>query len=231
MKEFKRGLVAGIPIALGYLSVSFTVGIMGATLGLYVWQTVLISMTCLTSAGQLAGIGIMIHPNQYMQMLLSQLTINIRYSFMSVSLSQKADGKFTGIWRWLFGFFVTDEIFAVCVQENELKRSYMAGTACLPWFGWAGGTLLGAALGSILPDRVMSALSVAIYAMFVAIVVPEMKKSKAVIWVVAVAVALSCAFYYVPVLSGISSGITISVCAIVAAVIGALAFPVEVDLG
>ena len=97
MKDFRRGLIAGIPIALGYLSVSFTVGIMGATLGLWIWQTVLISMTCLTSAGQLAGIGIMVHPGQYMQMLISQLTINIRYSFMAVSLSQKADSKFSGI--------------------------------------------------------------------------------------------------------------------------------------
>ena len=231
MKDFRRGLIAGIPIALGYLSVSFTVGIMGATLGLCIWQTVLISMTCLTSAGQLAGIGIMVHPGQYMQMLISQLTINIRYSFMAVSLSQKADSKFSGIFRWIFGFFITDEIFAVFVQENALKRSYMAGTACLPWIGWSFGTLLGASLGAILPDRIMSALAVAIYAMFIAIVVPEMKKSTAVIWVVSIAVLLSCLFYYVPALQGISSGITISVCAIVAAVVGALVFPVEVDLG
>ena len=219
MENYKRGLTAGIPIALGYLSVSFTFGIMAVSYGLSWWQAVLISMTTVTSAGQFAGIGIMMHPGQYFQMLISQITINIRYSFMSISVGQKADSS----------FMMTDEIFAVASQEDSVSRSFFAGLSTLPYIGWAVGTLIGAILGSILPDRLMSALSLAIYGMFVAIVVPEMKKSRAVVFVVLLALVLSCMFYYVPFLSRISSGITITVVAIVAAVVGSLLFPVADD--
>ncbi len=223
MNNYKRGLAAGIPIALGYLSVSFTFGIMAVSYGLSWWQALIISMTTVTSAGQFAGIGIMIHPGQYFQMLISQITINIRYSFMSISIAQKADSKFKGIYRWLLGFMMTDEIFAVASQEESVTRSFFAGLATLPYIGWAVGTLIGSILGSILPDRLMSALSLAIYGMFVAIVVPEMKKSRPVIFVVILSLILSCAFYYI---SKISSGITITVVAVASAVIGAILFPV-----
>ena len=226
MKNFKRGLAAGIPIALGYLSVSFTFGIMAVSYGLAWWQALIISMTTVTSAGQFAGIGIMIHPGQYFQMLISQITINIRYSFMAISVGQKADSRFKGLSRWLLGFMMTDEIFAVATQEESVSRSFFAGLATLPYIGWALGTLFGAILGSILPERLLSALSLAIYGMFVAIVVPEMKKSRPVVLVVILAIALSCLFYYVPFLSTISSGITITVVAIASAVIGSLLFPV-----
>lgn len=226
MQNYKRGLAAGIPIALGYLSVSFTFGIMAVSYGLAWWQALIISMTTVTSAGQFAGIGIMIHPGQYFQMLISQITINIRYSFMSISVGQKADSRFKGLSRWILGFMMTDEIFAVATQEESVSRSFFAGLATLPYIGWALGTLFGAILGSILPERLMSALSLAIYGMFVAIVVPEMKKSRPVVLVVILAILLSCMFYYVPFLSTISSGITITVVAVAAAVIASLLFPV-----
>ena len=226
MKNFKRGLISGIPIGLGYLSVSFTFGIMAVSYGMDWWQAVLISMFTVTSAGQFAGINIMMHPGQYLQMLISQLTINVRYSFMSISISQKADSKFRGIYRFILGFMMTDEIFAVASQEEKVSRSFFAGLSVLPYLGWSFGTFLGAILGSVLPDRIMSALSLA-NGMFVAIVVPEMKKSRPVIVVVIIAAALSFLFYYVPALKGISSGITITVCAILAAVIGAILFPVD----
>lgn len=125
MENYKRGLTAGIPIALGYLSVSFTFGIMAVSYGLSWWQAVLISMTTVTSAGQFAGIGIMMHPGQYFQMLISQITINIRYSFMSISVGQKADSRFSGISRWILGFMMTDEIFAVASQEDSVSRSFL----------------------------------------------------------------------------------------------------------
>lgn len=227
MNNYTRGLKAGIPIALGYLSVSFTFGIIAISYGLSWWQALIISMTTVTSAGQFAGIGIMLHPGQYFQMLISQITINIRYSFMSISVGQKADERFTGLSRWILGFMMTDEIFAVATQEESVSRSFFAGLATLPYLGWSVGTLLGAILGSILPDRLMSALSLAIYGMFVAIVVPEMKKSRQVLIVVILAMLLSCAFHYIPFLSSISSGITITIVAISAAVVGAILFPVD----
>ena len=225
--SFIRGLKSGIPIGLGYLSVSFSFGIMAVSMGLHWWQAVIISMVTVTSAGQLAGVGIMINPGQYIEMLISQLTVNVRYSFMAISLSQKTDSKFRGLYRWLLGFFITDEIFAVASNEESVSRSFFTGLSLIPWLGWTMGTLLGALLGNILPDMLMSALCIAIYGMFVAIIAPKAKKSKSLLIVVLIALALSCIFYYAPVLKDISSGISVSVCAILAAVVGALVFPVK----
>ena len=227
MNSFKKGFRAGFPIGLGYLSVSFTFGLMAVSYGFTWWEALIISMTTVTSAGQFSGITTMLLPGQYVSMLISQLTINVRYSFMSISLSQKLDEKFKGIYRLLFGFMMTDEIFAVASQEENVTRSFFAGLCVLPYLGWRLGTLLGALLENVLPDRLMSALSVAIYGMFVAIVVPEMKKSKAVIFVVIIALLLSCFFTYIPLLADISSGLSISICAIAAAIIGAILFPVK----
>lgn len=229
MNAFKRGLKSGIPIGLGYLSVSFTFGITAVTApyNLTWWQALLISMLTLTSAGQLAGIKVMINPGQYIEMLISQLTINLRYSFMSVSLSQKTSPAFKGFKRWILGFFITDEIFAVASAQNEVSTKFFAGLTVAPYFGWALGTLLGSILGSVLPETVMSALGIAIYGMFIAIIAPVAKKSLKVLFVVMIAVAISCVFFYVPVLSEISPGLTVSISAVVAALIGAFVFPRE----
>ncbi|MBQ8790769.1 MAG: AzlC family ABC transporter permease [Ruminiclostridium sp.] len=202
---------------------------MAVSMGFHWWQAVIISMVTVTSAGQLAGIGIMVNPGQYIEMLISQLTVNVRYSFMAISLSQKTDSKFKGIYRWLLGFFITDEIFAVASNEESVSRSFFTGLSLIPWLGWTMGTLTGALLGNILPDELMSALCIAIYGMFVAIIAPKAKKSLSLLIVVVIALAMSCIFYYAPVLKEISSGISISVCAILAALIGAIFFPVKED--
>ena len=222
MNSYLRGLKAGIPIGFGYLSVSFTFGIMAVSYGLYWWQAVLISMTTVTSAGQFAGIGTMLLPGQYLEMLVSQLTINIRYSFMSVALSQKAAPSFRGIYRWILGFMMTDEIFAVASTEASVTRSFFAGLSTIPYLGWTFGTLIGALLGNVLPAQVMSALSLAIYGMFVAIVIPGMKKEKSICLVVFLAIAFSCMFRYLPGLNQISQGFSISISAILAAGAGTI---------
>lgn len=229
MKDFTKGLKAGIPIGLGYLSVSFAFGIMAISLGFQWWQAVLISMTNLTSAGQLAGIGIMINPAQYLDMLLSQLTINVRYSFMSVSLSQKVTPQFSGFKRWILGFFMTDEVFAVALNEKEVSVKFFSGLTVFPYIGWTLGTLLGSVLGNVLPAIIMNALCLAIYGMFVAIVAPKAKESLSLLLVVGVAITLSCMFYYLPFLSSVSSGLSVCICAVTAAVFGALLFPVKED--
>ncbi len=198
MKDFAKGLKLGIPIGLGYLSVSFAFGIMAISLGLKWWQAVLISMTNLTSAGQLAGIGIMVNPAQYIDMLLSQLTINLRYSFMSVSLSQKVTPQFRGIKRWILGFFITDEIFAVAIGEKEVSVKLFSGLTVFPYLGWTIGTLLGSVLGNILPTIIMNSLCLAIYGMFVAIVAPKAKESRYLSAVVGAPILISVGFFYFP---------------------------------
>ncbi len=227
--QLKKGIASGIPIGLGYLSVSFTFGIMATSVGLSWWQALLISMLNLTSAGQLAGINIMIHPMQYIEMLIAQVTINIRYSFMSVSLSQKTDDSFKMKDRWILGGFVTDEIFGVAITEDKVNKYFFAGLTILPYIGWASGTLIGSLLGNVLPDIVLNSLNIALYAMFIAIIIPEAKKSKAITIVSLIAVGLSCIFYFVPALINISSGLTICICAVAATCIGAILFPVKDD--
>lgn len=230
MKQYLRGLRLGVPVGLGYLSVSFTFGIMAISLGFSWWQAVLISMVTLTSAGQLAGIQVMVNPYQYVTMLVSQLTINMRYSFMSISLSQRVSPSFKGIKRWLLGFFITDEIFAIASQEENVDPKLFLGIATTPWIGWTLGTLLGSLIGNVLPQVVMCALCLAIYGMFLAIVIPPTKKSKPIMIVVIISAILSCIFYYVPLFSGIPSGISISICAILSSLIGAFLFPIESEV-
>lgn len=225
--DFKNGLLAGIPIALGYLSVSFTFGIIAITYGFTVWEATLISMTNLTSAGQFSGINTMLFPGLWLDMLISQLTINVRYSFMSIALSQRLNKRFSGIWRWILGFFITDEIFAVAVSQEKVSKSFFAGLSTLPYIGWTLGTFLGAVLGNILPENVLAALGLALYGMFIAIVVPVMKEEKAVIIAVIIAAALSTAFSYAPMLKNISSGLSISFCAVVSAAIVAIIRPIR----
>ena len=227
MKSFLRGLRSGIPIALGYLAVSFSFGIIAVSLGIDAWGAVLISSTTLTSAGQLAAVGIISASGGYLTMLVSQLTINLRYAFMSVSLSQKLSPKFKGALRWLLGFYITDEIFAVASGEKEITPEFFFGLSLLPHVGWTAGTLLGALLGGVLPTLVLDALSLALYAMFIAIVAPAVKSERSVLTVVAVSVLLSTLFYFVPALNTVPEGLAVSISAIFAAVLGALLFPRE----
>lgn len=226
-KDFFRGLRAGFPIGAGYFSVSLSFGILAVSYGFTWWQAVLISMLTVTSAGQFAGIQAMAVPGHYFSLLLSQITINIRYSMMSVSLSQKTDAAFGKPARWLLGFFITDEIFAVAASQPVVTPRFFAGLTVLPWFGWALGTLTGGLLGSILPEALMNALSVALYGMFIAIVVPVAKKEKPVLLAVGIAAVCSCLCAWLPGLKALPTGICVSLCAILAAAAVAVMFPVK----
>lgn len=225
---FLQGIRHGIPIALGYLSVSFAFGIQAVAGGLSPLQAVLISMMNVTSAGQLAGLTLMLQGGSLMQMALSQLTINLRYALMSLSLSQRLDGSMTTLHRMLFAFCNTDEIFAVASsQPGKVGKWYLYGLMLTPYFGWALGTWLGAAAGTLLPQFVRTALGIAIYGMFIAIVVPPVREKRAVAVVVVVAAGLSLCIRYIPALSFIGSGYAIILCAVIAAGVGAALFPVE----
>lgn len=227
-KEFREGLRDGLPIALGYLAVSFAFGIYGANGGLSAGLLSLFSMSNLTSAGQFAGLRLILSGAPYVEFALITLVINARYLLMSLSLSQKLDASFTLKQRLLAGFGVTDEIFAVAVsKKRRLPAAYLYGLILLPLFGWTIGTLLGALMGDVLPKLITSALGIALYAMFIAILVPPARKSKAVLWVVLLSAAISCVFRYVPLLSHISSGWVTILCAVAASLFGALAFPMK----
>ena len=229
MKEqnsFIQGIRDGIPICLGYLSVSFAFGIFAVDCGLNIWEALLISMSCVTSAGQLAGVPIIATGGSFLELAATQLIINLRYSLMSVSLSQKLGKSVKMADRFAISFVNTDEVFAVSSGKSEaVGKKYMYGLILTPYFGWSIGTLLGAVAGNILPAIVISALGIAIYGMFVAIVIPQAKREKAVALCVTVAIALGCIFSYVPALTKVSSGFVIIICSVFASALFAFIAP------
>ena len=228
--DFTKGIRDGIPIALGYFSVSIAFGLMAVEAGCTWVEAMLISLTNLTSAGQFAGVTVMAHMGTYIEMALTQLVINSRYALMGISLSQKVNARFKGLWRVILGFAITDEIFAVAIgQEGEISRRYFAGLAIIPIIGWTSGTIVGAVLGNIMPEIITSALGVALYGMFIAVVVPKARENIHVLAVVIIAVAISVALRYIPVFSGISAGFAIIICAVIASAAGAVFFPVKED--
>ena len=224
-KDFIKGIKDGIPICLGYLSVSFVFGILAVGLGLSILSAVGISLTNLTSAGQVAGVGIFAAGGSLLEMALTQLVINIRYSLMGISLSQKLDGSFNTFHRMVASFGITDEIFAVAVSQKSVSPFYMYGLTVISALGWVSGTFLGAAAGNILPSSISSAMGIVLYGMFLAIIIPPSKKSKGVLITVLVAAALSIIFKYV--LTSVSGGFAIIICAVLSAAICAVFFPVK----
>lgn len=222
--DFLLGITHGIPIGLGYLSVSFGFGIMAVHSGLSVMEAFIISLTNLTSAGQVQGVNVIAAGGTFLEMALVQLIINIRYSLMALSLSQKLDEKFTMPYRMLAAYGITDEIFAVCsAYEGSIKPLYMFGIISISTLGWVSGTALGAAAGEILPQSLTEALGIVLYGMFVAIIVPPARKYKSILFVVMLSALLSIAAKYF--LSFLSGGFSIIICAVIASVLGALLFP------
>ena len=225
---FQKGLKDGIPIGLGYFAVSFTFGIMAIQAGLSAWQAVLISLTNLTSAGQFAGIGIIAAGGSLWEMALTQLVINLRYCLMSFSLSQKLEKGVSNGHRLAVAFGVTDEIFGISAsQPGKVSAFYNYGAMCVAIPGWVLGTLAGAISGNLLPDFMMSALSVAIYGMFLAIIIPPAKKNRAVLAVVAAAMAISLLFKVIPLLKNVSSGFVIIITTLIVAGAAAYFCPVQ----
>lgn len=226
--SFRSGLKDGVPIGLGYLSVSFTFGMMAVAAGLPVWAAVLVSMLNVTSAGQFAGLPLLAASGSCIEMALTQFIINMRYALMSLSLSQKLHRSVNLFDRVLIAFCNTDEIFAVASsKKGEVGKRYLYGLILMPYFGWAFGTLIGAAASSLLPAIVQSALGIAIYGMFLAIIIPPAKHFRPVLKVVLFSVLLSCIFRFTPGLKDISGGFVIIICAVAAAGLGAFCFPVH----
>lgn len=225
--NFKRGIQDGIPIGLGYFAVSFTFGMMAVSGGLTAWQAVLISLTNLTSAGQFAGLGIIVAGGSMWEMALTQLVINLRYCLMSFSLSQKLEKNISIGHRLAVAFGVTDEIFGVSAsQEGRLSPWYNYGVMSMAIPGWTLGTLVGAVLGNVLPGFLVSALNVAIYGMFLAVIIPPAKKNKSVLGVVIGAMAISTVFAVVPVLNKVSSGFVIIITTLIVAGLAAHFSPI-----
>lgn len=225
---FSKGVRDGLPIALGYLSVSFAFGMICIQKGLPAWAPILISLTNFTGTGQFAGADLIAAGAMFAEIAFTVLIINMRYLLMSLSLSQKLEPNMALIKRLAIAFGNTDEIFAVAIRQNgELNFTYMMGLILSSFSGWVGGTVLGVFASSFLPYALQSALGIAIYAMFIAIIIPAAKESKPITRVVIIAVIMSCIFYYTPVLSSVSKGWVIIICGIISSAFGGYFFPLK----
>ena len=227
-QEFLCGLKNGLPICIAYVAVSFTFGLVAVKAGLPIWLATLISGTNLTSAGQFAGINLIIEFASYFEIAIAVFIINSRYILMSLSISQQLNKNTGTIKRLFISIFVTDEIFALAsLKQDKLTFSYFIGLALLPYIGWTIGTLLGGIINNLLPENLQNATGIALYCMFIAIIIPPAKKSKAIIFCIAVSALLSCILYYVPVINNISLGFRIIISSVCGAIFSAIIFPVK----
>lgn len=228
VEQWQKGVRDGIPICLGYLAVSFTFGVVAKNGGLTALQASLMSAGNYASAGQFAGLGLIAAGATLLETLLTQLVINLRYSLMSCALSQKLSPETPWYHRLLMAVGVTDEIFGVSVlAPGTLSPFYTYGlmTTALP--GWVLGTLLGATLGGLMPQRLLQAFSIALYGMFIAVIVPPARKNKLLMGIILVSMAASTVFAVTPVLKEISSGFKIILLTILIAGAAAIFCPVK----
>ena len=224
---FLKGLRDGLPICLGYFAVSFAFGIQAAGIGLTVLESSVLSALNVTSAGQFAALSVIAAGASFLELAFTQVVINLRYFLMSCALSQHLSPSMHPLHRFGIAYGVTDEIFGVSIAApRPLSPYYSYGLIACAVPGWVLGTALGAAAGNIFPALLTNALGIAIYGMFIAIVVPPAKKNGAVAAVALSAMALSAVFTFAPVLSQISSGFRIILITVAVSAAAAVLRPV-----
>lgn len=224
----KQGMVDGIPIALGYFAVSFSLGIQAKQAGMSAFYATLMSILNVTSAGEFAGISIIKESGTYLEIALCQLIINLRYMLMSCALSQKFDSSYSVIHRFLASYGITDEIFGISISKGaKVSPVYMYGAIIVAVPAWSLGTCLGVVMGNILPVIVVNALSVSLYGMFIAIFIPPAKKDIKVGAAVITAMLASYLFTLIPAVRDISSGMKVIILTVVISLVFAILFPVK----
>lgn len=226
-KDFREGCRDAVPICLGYIAVSFAFGIEASKIGMTPFQAAMTSLLNVTSAGQFSALDVIARNGSFIELAILQFIINLRYMLMSCALSQKLDQKVNTFHRMGISYGVTDEIFGVSVlRKGKLYPLYSYGLIITSVFGWVLGTTLGAISGQLMPQRLISCLGLAIYGMFIAIIIPDTRTSRAILFVVLSAMALSTLFTYAPVLKAVDSGYRIIIVTVAVAAAAALLSPI-----
>lgn len=225
--SFKSGLKKAMPIALGYFPVSFTFGIMASSGGIDPIMATIISLTNFTSAGQFAGTQLILINGPLLEIAMTTFVINIRYMLMSLAISQKLL-PMSLLQKCILAFGITDETFALAsLEKDKISFLHMLGIIIGPYIGWGLGTFCGAFASSLLPLALQEAMGIALYAMFIALIVPEMKKSRAVLLVVGLTIMVSVMFWYTPIFESLTEGWKIILTTLIGSTIGAWLFPIK----
>lgn len=231
-KWFLKGMRHGVPIGLGYFAVAFTLGITAKLIGMTPFQSALMSFTMHASAGEFAAMNVIAENSGYIEMAITMLVINLRYLLMSCALSQKVSETLKFPHRFFISYYITDEIFGISsTVQGYLNPWYTYGAACVASPGWVIGTLLGALVGNVLPGNVASAMGVALYGMFLAIIIPPARKNKVIAVIVVASMLASSAFTWLEKWLPVSSGMRILILTVVIAGIAAYVHPVEEQEG
>lgn len=224
---WKQGAKNGLPIFLGYIAVSFTFGIAARNI-VSPLQAVLMSATNYTSAGQFAALGLIAASAPFWEVAAAQLVINLRYSLMSCCIAQKLGSGVPLYHRFLLAAGVTDEVFGVSVSvQGRLKPAYAYGVMSMALPGWVLGTFLGVAAAGVLPPRALSALGIAIYGMFIAIIFPPVKSNRTLAGVIAASMVCGTLCEHITLPEQITPGIRLIVLTLVLAGAAAVLFPID----
>jgi predicted branched-subunit amino acid permease len=228
---WRKGAKDGLPIAFGYLAVAFSFGILAAKAGITSVEAALMSLINLTSAGQFAGLTLIAASAHLVEIAVTQLIINSRYFLMSAALSQKIDTQTSLVHRMIMAFGITDEVFGLSISVNgKLGPFYTYGVMSVSIPGWTLGTFLGAYSGDVLPANVVSALSIALYGMLLAVIIPPAKGNNILAVLILLSMIASFFFSVIPGLESISSGVKIIVLTFVIAGTAAYLFPIKGDI-
>ena len=228
-QDFLQGIKDGFPICLGYFSVSMAFGLTAVLSGLPIWSAIVMSLSNITSAGQFAGTKILVENGTFIELAITTLIINIRYFLMSLSVSQKVDQNITLKERLAISFGITDEVFAVSMQRKKaLTTSYMIGLILTPVTGWTTGTAVGAVASQFMPVILTNSMGIALYGMFIAIIITPARSNKNIFIVILLSIIASLCFNYLPLISKISEGWSIIIITVLVSALAATLFPVNI---
>ncbi len=228
--QFAKGVKNALPIAMGYIPVAFAFGVLGVEKGFSPWFPILISITNFTGTGQFAGLELIASLATFIELFSTMFIINVRYSLMSLSLSQRLSSNTKWWQRIIIAFGVTDENYAVAImQKGSIDFKFFLGVMSTSYLGWIFGTVLGACLGNVFTPTLMSAFGIALYAMFVAIILPPATQNKSIFFLILISIAFSCLFYFTPTLKNLSNGWVIIIGSIICSAIASLIFPKKLN--
>ncbi len=228
-ENFKLGLKEALPIFMGYFPISLTFGLIAKSAGLPGYLAVIMSMTNFTGATQFISVNMLIAGISVWNILFTTLMINARYFLMSFSLINKLPRGIKSLAKAVLAFGVTDEVFVLSMTRDDINEDFVFGSQLTSWLGWVSGTFLGVVLADFLSKSMLDSTGIAIYIMFMGLILPALKKSKQISFVCTIAMLISSIIFYVPILTEFIGNWRIILTIILTAAIGAVLFPVKED--